>query len=232
MAENETHHFPVKNFDRIAFHALGKVQIIQGDEEDLTISGEPQALEHVKIDVEGGELVVKLYTWYDFLFVPRPANYVIKVKNLHAIQISGSAEIESDELLASVMNLSISGAGKIAIRSLESADVRMSVSGAARMDIDSLVGNQVEIHSSGSGKFLVGGNAESLELRTSGSAEVNAFNLAAQNVRINVSGTGKYEVQALNTLHVSVSGSANVGYHGDPKVTQSVSGSASIYKAQ
>ncbi len=232
MAEKETQHFPVKNFDRIAFHALGKVRIIQGEEEDLEISGEPQALEHIKIDVEGGELVIKLFTWYDFLFIPRPANYVIKVKNLHGINISGNAEIESDELLASVMNLSISGAGKITIRSLELADVRMSVSGAARMEIDSLVGNQVEIHSSGSGKFKVGGNADSLELRTSGSADVEAFDLAAENVRVNVSGTGKYELQALNTLHVSVSGSANVGYHGDPKVTQSVSGSASIYKAK
>jgi hypothetical protein len=232
MAETETHNFPVKNFDRIAFNALGNVKIIQGDEESLTVSGDPQALEHIKIDVEGGELVVKLYTWYDFLFVPRPANYVIKVKNLHGIQISGSAEIESDELLASVMNLSISGAGKIAIQSLESADVRMSVSGAARIEVDSLVGNQVEVHSSGSGKFQVGGNAESFEIRTSGSAEVKAFDLAAQNVRLNISGTGKYELQALKTLHVSVSGSANVAYHGDPKVTQSVSGSASIYKAQ
>jgi hypothetical protein len=232
MTEKETHNFPVKNFDRIAFHALGKVKIIQGDEEGLTISGDPQALEHVKIDVEGGELVIKLFTWYDFLFVPRPANYVIKVKNLHAIQISGSAEIESDELLASVMNLGISGAGKISINSLESADVRMSVSGSARIDVASLVGNQVEIHSSGSAKFKVGGNAESLELRTSGSAEVNAFDLAAHNVRINVSGTGTYEVQAISTLHVSVSGSANVGYHGDPKVTQSISGSASIYRAE
>ena len=231
MAEIETKSFPVKNFDRIAFHALGNVKITQGDEEGLTISGEPEALEHIKIDVEGGELVVKLYTWYDFLFIPRPANYVIKVKNLHAIQISGSAEIEADELLASVMNLGISGAGKIAIQSLESADVRMSVSGAARIAIDSLVGNQVEIHSSGSGKFDLGGNAESFEVRTSGSAEVKAFDLAAHNVRINVSGTGKYEIQALDTLHVSVSGSGNVGYHGDPKVTQSVSGSASIYKA-
>ena len=131
------------------------------------------------------------------------------------------------------MNLSISGSGKIAIRSLESADVRMSISGAARMEINSLVGNQVEIHSLRLGQIPRWAAApKAWKSAPADRPRSTAFDLAAQNVRVNVSGTGKYEVQALNTLHVSVSGSANVGYHGDPKVTQSVSGSASIYKAQ
>ena len=232
MAEIETQSFPVKNFNRIAFHALGKVRVIQGEEEGVTVSGEPAALEHIKIEVEGSELVIKLFTWYDFLFIPRPATYEIKVKNLRALEISGSSEVVCDELLSSEMKLSISGSGSIAIDSLEAAQVRMSVSGAAKIDANSLVSNEVEISSSGSGKFHAGGSTESLEIRTSGTAEVTTFELAAQDVRVNVSGTGKYEVQARSTLHVSVSGSANVAYRGTPKVSQSISGSASIYKVE
>lgn len=231
MPEIETHDFPVKNFDRISFRALGNVKIIQGEEEGLTVIGEPSALEHVKISVEGNELQVKLFTWYDFLFIPRSANYVIKVKNLHAVEISGSAEIESQELLSSDMKLAISGSGQIKVGNLEASNLRMSITGAAKIEVDSLTSNQIDVSASGSGKFALVGNAQSLNVRTSGSAEVKAFHLYTQDVNVSVSGSGKYEVYASSNLHVSVSGSASVAYHGDPHVTQSISGSASIYKA-
>jgi hypothetical protein len=231
MAEIETKSFAVKNFDRISFRALGNVKIIQGEEEGLMVSGEPGALDHVKIEVEGTELVIKLITWYDFLFIPRSADYEIKIKNLHAISISGSAALVCDELLTSEMKLSVSGSGKIDMDSLEAARAQFSVSGSGRIEVKSLVSNQIALSSSGSGKFVLGGNAQSLEIRTSGTASVSAFDLAAQDVDVHISGAGNFEVQAHNKLNVSVSGSGKVAYHGNPQVTQSISGSASIYKA-
>lgn len=231
MAEVETKTFPVKNFDRISFRALGKVKVIQGEEESLTVTGEPSALEHIKVEVDGNELLVKLYTWYDFLFLPRPANYEIKVKNLHALEISGNAELESKELLSSDMKLAISGSGQIDIGSLEAGNLRIGISGSAKIKVDSLVSNAIDLSASGSGKFALGGTAETLDVRTSGTAELKAFDLRVQDAKISVSGSGKFELSVYENLHVSVSGSANVAYHGEPKVTQSISGNASIYKA-
>lgn len=230
MANVELRTFQVQNFDSISFRALGSVTIYQGEEEGLTVQGEPSALEHIKVDVENRQLQIRLYTWYDFLFLPRPAKYEIRLKNLHRLDVSGSADVEMAELISSELKLSTSGSGNVHIGSLEVSHFQINVSGSSHLRIDELVSENVVINASGSGHFVLKGRADRLEIRTSGSAEVDALQLDANHVKISVSGSGKFVVTAMDTLDVSVSGNGRVGYRGDPRISQAISGSGTVYR--
>lgn len=230
MADVQVRTFQVQNFDSISFRALGRMKIYQGEEEGLSVQGEPSALEHIKVDVENRQLQIRLYTWYDFLFLPRPANYEVWLKNLHRLDVSGSAEVEMAELISGELKLSTSGSGNVHIGSLEANHFQINVSGSTHLRVDELVSENIVINASGSGHFVLKGRADRLEIRTSGSAEVDAMQLDANHVKISVSGSGKFMVTAIDTLDVSVSGNGRVEYRGDPRISQAISGSGTIYR--
>ncbi|MBI4926190.1 MAG: DUF2807 domain-containing protein [Anaerolineae bacterium] len=231
MANIETHSFPVNNFNRIAFRAMGNVKIIQGEEEGLTVSGETGALDKLRIEVVNNELIVRYESFFNLFFWPRSANYEIKVKSLHGLEISGAGDVKCEELLTSDMKISINGSGKIEFGSLESDKISMNSSGSGRVSVAELTSNHIEIGASGSGHFILAGRVETMKLHNSGSATVEAFKLAAYEASIHISGAGKYEVNVQDKLDVRVSGSGNIAYLGDPRITQAINGSANIHKA-
>jgi hypothetical protein len=230
MAELITKTYPVDRFDRISFRAIGKIQIIQGEEEGLSVTGSPELFDHLKIDISSGQLIIQQHTWYDFLFLPKSGDYVIKVKTLHEAEIQGSADLSSDQISSEQLRLGMSGSGKIIVNTLKADQLNLDISGSGKMEIENLTARELGIRVSGSGKFGLKGETENLSINSSGSTDVTALDLISQQAEIRLSGSGSIQLQALKTLNIHVSGSGNIQYLGEPQVSQSVSGSASIRK--
>ncbi len=101
---------------------------------------------------------------------------------------------------------------------------RLDISGAVKGQITELKGEALRIDISGVVELTVSGAITDLQVDVSGASKLRAESLVAQNVKLNASGAGHYDVQAIQTLDVSVSGAATVRYLGEPKLTKDISG--------
>jgi len=229
---NISRKFQFNNVNRIHFAALGTVQLIQCDEESGQVDGTEEALEHVKVSQENGVINIRLYTWYDFLFIPHSAVYTIKVKNIEAFSISGSAEMKSDQLYSNPLplELTISGSARISIKDLKCQSLKASSSGSGRYALNSIQTESIKTSISGSGNYQFGGQVKSLNVSISGSGDVDAIGLSTLNASIHITGSGKVTTQVSDQLDVHISGSGEVSYSGEPTVNQSISGSGKIHR--
>lgn len=83
-------------------------------------------------------------------------------------------------------------------------------------------------HLMGVGEINLRGNAESLDIRLIGVGTVKAFDLNTDRCKILLSGVGDAEVFVNTELDVTITGSGDVSYKGDPSITSNISGSGSI----
>jgi Putative auto-transporter adhesin, head GIN domain len=72
------------------------------------------------------------------------------------------------------------------------------------------------------------GRADRLDIHVAGLGHVRADALVAKEGHVTLEGSGDVEVDATDTLEVTVSGMGRVGYRGKPVVTKSISGLGSV----
>jgi hypothetical protein len=201
----------VTDFDAVSIGGSGTLQITQGERESLEVKVDDNLLPYLRTEVSGGELKI----WWDrgnLHFSQQPV-YLLEVKQLEKLHLSGSLHAEMDRLSAEEFEGRISGSGKIELGHLEAREVRLRVSGSGDLALD-------------------GGRADSLEVGISGSGNAQMSEFRAGEVDLSISGSGNAEVQAVERLHASVSGSGNVTYYGTPAVDSSVSGSGKVRQGQ
>lgn len=107
----------------------------------------------------------------------------------------------------------------------------LSLSGSGDVSLHGATGPSLQVAISGSGEALVQGKVDKLQAAVNGSGELEGFGLETNDATVDVSGSGEVEVFAVKTLQATVSGSGDITYRGDPKVTQTVSGSGEVRQA-
>jgi len=101
-------------------------------------------------------------------------------------------------------------------------DVRLD--GAAKIVIAKLDNKHLRVRLFGAADAVISGRTDRADFELTGAADLDASGLAAGQVSINLAGAGDADVQAIETLDVSIAGVGSVSYSGDPKVTKSISG--------
>jgi hypothetical protein len=232
MANTISRNFNFNGINHVAFSAVGTIHFIQSEEESLLVEGSEEALEHVKISQEADTLQVRLYTWYDFLFIPRPAVYTIRVKDLASFSISGSAEMDCESLNVGEhpLKISTSGSGRIRINALKCGSLHVSSSGSGYCDLKSVETQDLSASISGSGNYQLAGSAVGTQYSISGSGEIKTADLTSKSTNIHISGAGKITTRVSDQLDVHISGSGEVIYFGEPKINQSISGSGKVHR--
>jgi hypothetical protein len=94
---------------------------------------------------------------------------------------------------------------------------------ATNLDLDTL-----SINFSGSGSTHLSGQVDTQNITIQGQATLRNFDLSSRNVTANISGNGTLEVNATDTLGVTVAGIGNIHYIGNPSITKNIMGAASI----
>ncbi len=201
----------VRDFNEVAISGDGTLTIVQGATETLTIEADDNLLPLLTSNVESGRLVlgVKRNT------TVRSASgirYRLTVKNLRAIRSSGSARVEATTLQADRFTIDTSGSSDIAIGQLTATDL--------------------DVETSGSGNVTIAGTVTSQRVQSSGSCNYHAGDLASKTARLAVSGNGDATVRVSDTLDVEISGSAQIGYIGTPRVTSDISGSGKVQRVE
>ena len=201
------------DYDAVAISGWFDVDLVDGNEGDVSLKGEENLLEHIITEVKDGKLVIKVEkginlkpsSWKEGIHISVP------VESINAVSLSGSGDIVGKKTIKTTnFNTSMSGSGDITL------------------DLDA---SSISASMSGSGDINLSGTTTDLNVNISGSGDIKAYELEADNVDANVSGSADIKVTANQRLKARVSGSGDIHYKGNPeKVEAKTSGSGDITK--
>ncbi len=137
----------------------------------------------------------------------------IGIKLLKSLDISGSADVKSENQLAcDQLNLASSGAGDMIL------DIKA---------------NEIKMQLSGAGDCTLKGAADLLDANVSGAGNLNASNLEVNKAKIKASGAGDAKVNVKQNLDADVSWAGSIIYKGNPvERNVSISGSGSVRESK
>lgn len=197
----------VSGFRGVSVSLPAHVVILQGEEEDVSVTADDNVLPKLLTDVSEGMLRLRL-----------PES--VSVRTRTPIEITVHAR--------SIERIAIAGAATVEAPRLEGERLRVNVSGSTRLVLPGLAFRSLSIHSSGHTHALAIGRVDALDLDIDGAGEINAVRLDAKRADISISGSAKVVAWVRDALRVRVSGSGLVSYFGDPAVEKSISGSAVV----
>jgi hypothetical protein len=199
--------FEVNDFDSVSLELIGRLEIVQGEREALTILAEENILDVIQVDVRGDRLVISAARGIG-LEPKRTITYKLEVIDL--------AEVE------------ISSAGEVLIPSLRTEGLELSSSGVGSFKLADLQAERLDVSISGSGSVDAAGRADRLSVRISGAGNFQGADLQAQDAEANISGAGNATLWVEDILDARISGVGSIAYYGDPRLTQNISGLGSV----
>jgi hypothetical protein len=197
----------VSGFHEVDFAGSGELSIQQGRQEALTVEADDNLLPYIRTEVEGGKLTIGFRRGVS-VSASSPLRFTLSVRDLDALEISGSGKTHTGPLHSSDFRLHVSGSGEMRIGSLDADTLDASISGSGSIELPGKIGRQ-QIHISGSGSF-------------------DGADLQSQSADISISGSGNATLYARENLTAHISGSGSVSYYGNPAIMKKVSGSGSI----
>lgn len=198
----------VGDYDAVALAGWFDVELVDGNEGELTLKGESNLLEYIKTEVKNGKLIVKVEKGVNL----KPSNWnagiyiTVPVETINSVTLSGSGDIVSKTTLKSDnFNTRISGSGDITL---------------------AIEAQSVEATLSGSGDINLEGKTTNLDIQVSGSGDIKAYQLEAEFATVQVSGSADVKVTVNQSIDARVSGSGDISYRGNPEKVKSKSSGA------
>ena len=180
----------VSGFNEVELKGVGNLSLEQTGSESLTVEAEEDVLPKIRTEVENKRLIISPER-NTSINTTKPINYKLTVKNLNTLEVSGSGNVEAEDINTDELAVTIGGAGDVEIRG--SADSQ-------------------EVEISGSGEYKAGdleSKEATIDVRGSGLATVNV----SDELEAEVSGSGSVEYIGDPTVQQEVSGAGEVRKH-------------------
>lgn len=201
----------VSEFDELAVAGPFKVMVADGAPGAIELSGPENVLDNMEVEVEDGELVIKMkkgvrtkWSWDDDSAV----TVMMSHNALRGAEIAGSGMIDIAKAAGTDFDGDIAGSGELRIRELAVSAADFSIAG--------------------SGDLMVGGSTERLDLSIAGSGEFMNPEFSAKAADISIAGSGDVEATVTETADISIAGSGDVALTGGAKCTVSKAGSGNV----
>lgn len=210
-ADRRTETRDVTGFDSIEFAGFGELEIVQGPEYALEISGPGDVLDRTLTEVRGDRLRIgheRFWPMWWFGAQSRTIEVRVTVPDLRRLDVSGAGDVILEGLSGDSLELRLSGAGQIAGEDLEYRELEAVMSGA--------------------GSISATGEVETQSVRMSGVGEFDGRDLRSREASVELSGAGNATVWVTDSLDVRVSGAGSVDHYGNPQVDSQTSGAGSI----
>jgi putative autotransporter adhesin-like protein len=183
-------------FSQIHDDADLDVELVQGDEQSLSVSIDSNLQHSVRTRVSGDTLYLDLRENVDRMVSGPHVRITLPQLTRAELAGSGSMTLAFDEpTLALALDLSGSG------------DLRFEGNAAA-----------VTAVLDGAGEIDLAGETRDVQLSLSGSGAIRGRRLAAESADVDLSGSGDVSVNASESVRVSLSGSGRIDLYGDASV--------------
>jgi carbon monoxide dehydrogenase subunit G len=227
MAETVTEERNVSGFHALSIAGPGRVVIHRGAREKLVVEASEEELARLVTEVVDGVLRIhrRSGNWRFHGPIRIDLTYVV----LDGLDLSGSADVETDGITALSFQVNISGSSNVTVAGFELESLVVGVSGSGDLEVRELAAENLEVTVSGSGDVEARGTVDVASISVRGSGSVALEALQSRDARVTVSGSGNVQVWATERLEATINGSGDVSYRGEPRVVESdVSGSGRL----
>lgn len=199
----------VSGFTKLNFKAVGKVELIQADADELIIEADREVCGRIKTEVIDNTLIITYKgEWFDWVGIP----------------LAGMDAIVFHLKMKNINSLAVSGVGSLSCPNITTEALQLTLSGPGWMTFSKIAVNSVKTDLSGVGSVQISGQAETQTVTLSGAGSYNGYTLETNSALVNLSGVGNVRVWAKTSLDVHISGAGGVEYFGHPQLTQKNSG--------
>ena len=177
----------VRGFHSVGLSVPGKLEIVPGDAEKLTLSGDDNILPLIETVVDRGELRIRFKERGSINIRTRtPLRMTLTAKALDQLAIAGSGDIVANSLDAKSMKVSISGSGNVTLAG-KASELEVHISGSGDVKAGKLASQAARVSIAGSGDATVWAR-ETLKVSVAGSGDVRYYGDPA--VQRSVAGSG------------------------------------------
>ena len=176
----------VSDFNEVELQGIGSLSIEQADGESLIVEAEEDVLPKIRTEVENDRLIIgpKRNTSIN---TSEPITYELTVKDLSALQVSESGDVEAEGISADELAVTMSGTGDVQI-SGKVGSQKVDISGSGDYQAEDLESTRANVDVGGSGSALVNASDE-LEAKVSGSGSIEY--IGDPTVEQDVNGSGE-----------------------------------------
>jgi hypothetical protein len=190
-------------FDSVNVSGSVRIELTQGDTDQVTVIGDHDAQRSVHLEVSGNELNIQTHGGWKF-WNRDQVEMKVQMRNSKSLNISGASDIVATKpIVADSLDINISGKGEVRFGNLATKQLDFEISGA--------------------GSGTLAGKVDKLIVNVSGAGKIAADALRATQADINISGAGSTDLWVTDELSINVSGVGSVSYWGQPKVSRKVS---------
>ncbi len=205
----------VGDYEKVSVSGWFDVELVNGNEGEITLRGKESVLEYIDTEVVNGRLKIewaKRYNFNPFTSLSK-VHITVPVTDINSVSLSGSGSIK----------------GKT---SLKAEDFSTYLSGSGKIDLD-INSKTLRTGVSGSGDLVLRGQTNDHDTEVTGSGDIEAYELESDFVNVNISGSADVNVKVNKGIRARISGSGDVNYIGSPdKIDSKVSGSGSVSKGK
>ena len=177
---------PVSGFTKVELSGTGEVTIEKTGTESLSISVEDNLLPRLTSEVSNGTLILGAEP--NTTIVPtKPITYSVTVKDLNGLAVSGSGNIQVQNVTTAALSIEISGSGTITARGAVN-DQDLEISGSGQYQAEQLTSKTVKAAIAGSGTANVDAT-DVLDVTISGSGTLTYS--GNPQIKQEISGSGK-----------------------------------------
>lgn len=196
-------------FDSLVVDGAGQVRVVQGDRDEVFVSGDAQAQQAVSIQLVGRRMKIDLPGGWKFWSDASGTQVEVRVRHL--------------------VQLTMSGANDVVVPGLFSGDhLAISLAGTGLARFDQLQMGSLKVDISGAGEGQLSGKVDQLSLSVSGKGQISARRLRTDSADLSISGVGSVALWAVHDLRVRISGAGHVTYWGQPTLSKSISGFGTV----
>lgn len=206
-----TRDYSIADFSGIDVGDAFQVEIQPSESFGVTVSGDDNIIDYVKVDKQGQTLRVSLAPGRSYNY--EELRLAIKMPRLTSLTLSGAARAMVNELKSpDGLHLNLSGATML-IGWIEAGDTEIVASDASVVELQ--------------------GVGQSLRLEGSGASQANLADYLASDANVNMSGASKASVNVVGKLSATLSGASRLDYSGNPTLgTISVSSGSLLNRSQ
>jgi len=186
---------------------------------DLTIS----ELDTTGVDLFGDSNVLPIIT-------TTVSNEVLNISVQDGQCYTSQDNIEVTITSPQINSVALNGAGNITAYNITNVQLMFETNGSATINSSFEVDKHQTIIN-GTGNASLSGTANSANFSISGSGSILASSLVTDSCEISITGVGDVRIQVNKYLKVTISGSGNVYYTGDPEeIKQYITGTGQLIK--
>jgi len=193
------------SFSKVHLNGGYEVELVQGNEESITIVSEKEMLDKVKAEISNGLLEIKA----EKEILVNKVKLIIKFKSIEELRIDGGMSMKS-------------------IQKVEVDSLTLKVNGGAEIKLN-ISAKSLKLMLAGGTNIELTGNVNNLEIMLGGAGNISADLLKAENVKIEIDGAGYAKVWASKSIDAQLAGAGVIEYSGNPaNVKTGITGIGSI----